>query len=245
MSKADAYQFFTQLEAHLNSKMPAPEIIRAEIKAAVDRTKASDRERHSSFAEGAFLNRYVIGHLHSFLSSEFRFSSADAKRAMLSESYRSHPDLVSGSPVRPGAHPFRKVIGASPRQIMEIWRGKTNVKPLARNSCPDLAMRTPSPYRAVFEAKYLSSRGAISAEAELVRNIYQAFFYLGLPHLPETKTHAAWDYEYACVLAYDATPDGAMVQAWESLPSAVKSACWTGANVYVMILRGSRVANSV
>jgi hypothetical protein len=225
--------------------MPSPAITRAEIKAAVDRAKASDRERHSSFAEGALLNRFIIGHLHSFLSAELGFSNADAKRAILSESCRSHPDLVSGSPVRPGPHPFRKVIGASPRQIMEIWRGKTNLQPLARNSCPDLALRTPCPHRAVFEAKYLSSRGAISAEAELVKNIYQAFFYLGLPHLPETKTHAAWDYEYACVLAYDATADGVMVQAWESLPLAVKSACWTGANVYVMILRGSRVPKSV
>jgi hypothetical protein len=117
MSKADAHQFFTQLEAHLNSKIPAPEITRAKIKAAVDRATTSGRERQNAFAEGAFLNQYVIGHLHSFLSSEFRFSSAHAKRAILSESYRSHPDLVSGSPVRPGPHPFRKVIGASPRQI--------------------------------------------------------------------------------------------------------------------------------
>ena len=96
----------------------------------------------------------------------------------------------------------------------------------------------------MFEAKYLSRGGAINAEAELVKSIYQAFFYLGLPHLPETKTHAAWDYEYAVVMTH-ATPDGAMIQAWDSLPSVVKSACWTGANVYVMILRGSHVANSV
>jgi len=121
---------------------------------------------------------------------------------------------------------------------MEIWRGKAGLTPLARNSCPDLALRAPSPYRTVFEAKYHSAPGVVRAETELVRNIYQAFFYLALPRLLETKTHAAWDYEYACVLAYDATADGAMVQAWGSLPTEVKSACWTGANVYVMILRG-------
>ena len=102
MSKAGAHQFFTQLEAHLNSRIPAPEITRGKIRAAIDRAKSSNRERHSAFAEGAFLNEYVIGHLHSFLSSEFTFSSVHAKRAILSESYRSHPDLVSGSPVRPG-----------------------------------------------------------------------------------------------------------------------------------------------
>ncbi len=145
--------------------------------------------------------------------------------------------MASGSPVRPGPHPFRKVV-ASPKEILDIWRGKTRLKELARNSCPDLALRDPSPHRTVFEAKYHSAGGTGRAETELVRNIYQAFFYLGLPYLPENKRHAAWNYEYACVLAYDASVDGAMVQAWASLPAAVKSACWTGANVYVMILRG-------
>jgi len=171
--------------------------------------------------------------------SELGFSTNDARRALLSESYRAQSQFASNSPVRPGEHPFRKVIAASPRQIIEIWRGRAGVNPLARNSCPDLALRAPSPYRTVFEAKYHSTPSAVNAEAELVRNIYQAFFYLALPRVPETKKHAAWDYEFACVLAYDATPDGVMRHAWNSLPPIVRSACWTGANVYVMILRGS------
>ncbi len=152
-----------------------------------------------------------------FLVSELGLTAEDARHAVLSESYRSQPKLASGSPVRPGAHPFRKVIAASPRKIIEIWRGRAGVKPLARNSCPDLALRTPVPYRTVFEAKYHTEGNPTSAEAELVRIIYQGFFYLGLPHLPETDGHAAWDYEFACVLAYDATPDGVMLRAWESL----------------------------
>ena len=180
-----------------------------------------------------------------FLMSEFGFSRDEARRALLSESYRGRPEFASASPVRPGQHPFRKVIAASPRQIIELWRGRGGLTPLARNSCPDLALREPSPYRTVFEAKYHSSRSATSAEAELVKNIYQAFFYLALPRLPETNTHAAWDYEFACVLAYDATPDGVLLQAWDSLPATVKSACWNGANLYVMILRGARDAASV
>ena len=72
-----------------------------------------------------------------------------------------------------------------------------------------------------------------------MRNIYQAFFYLALPRLPATMRHAAWDYEFACVLAYDATHDGVLLESWNSLPASVRSACWTGANVYVMVLRGS------
>jgi hypothetical protein len=245
MTKADAYRFFTGLEAHLNSSIPVPETIRADIAGAIQKAKGSERgttERHSTFAEGAFLNSYVIAHIHSFLMTEFRLSSDDARRSLLSESFRSHPRLASGSPVRPGAHPFRKLIGAPARQIMAIWRGKAGSTPLARNSCPDLALRAPSPHRSVFEAKYHSAAGQARAETELVRSIYQAFFYLALPRLPETKTHAAWDYEYACVLAYDATTDGAMLKAWNSLPTEVRVACWTGANIYVMVLRGSAVS---
>jgi hypothetical protein len=97
----------------------------------------------------------------------------------------------------------------------------------------------------LFEGKYFSRGSLEFAQRELVTNIYQAFFYLSLPRLLETKTHAAWDYEFACVLAYDASPDGVLLQAWHSLPATVKSACWTGANLYVMILRGSRDAASV
>ena len=66
---------------------------------------------------------------------ELGLTAEDARRALLSESYRSQPRLASGSPVRPGAHPFRKVIAASPRKIIEIWRGRDGVNPLARNSC--------------------------------------------------------------------------------------------------------------
>ena len=240
-SKPDAHRFLTRLEAHLNSTIPGPVAIRAEIAAAVEKAKSASRRtaaRHSTFAEGAFLNTYVTGQIHKFLMCELGLTAEDARRALLSESYRSQPRLASGSPVRPGAHPFRKVIAASPRKIIEIWRGRGGVNPLARNSCPDLALRTPVPYRTVFEAKYHSRGSTTSAEAELVKNIYQAFFYLALPHLPESKGHAAWDYEFACVLAYDATSEGTMLRAWESLPNSVRSACWSGANVYVMILRG-------
>jgi hypothetical protein len=240
-SKADAHRFFVRLEAYLNSVVPPPDAVGAEIAVAVGKARSAARRtpaRQGTFAEGAFLNTYVIRHIHGFLMSELGLSKQDARLALLSESYRGQPEFASASPVRPGQHPFRKVIAASPRQVVEVWRGRAGGTPLARNSCPDLALRAPSPHRTVFEAKYHTGRSAASVEAELVRNIYQAFFYLALPRLAETNRHAAWDYEFACVLAYDATPDGVLRHAWDSLPTSVKTACWTGANLYVMILRG-------
>jgi hypothetical protein len=88
-SKADAHRFLTRLEAHLNSTIPGPVAIRSEIAAAVQKAKSAARrsaDRHSTFAEGAFLNTYVIGQIHMFLVSELGLTAEDARHAVLSES---------------------------------------------------------------------------------------------------------------------------------------------------------------
>jgi hypothetical protein len=175
--------------------------------------------------------------VHHFLTQNWQLSADDARHALLSESYRSRPQWASRSPVRPVSHPFTKVASASTRQIMESWR--TNE--LVRRSCPDLALRPPSPHRIVFEAKYHRSETLRAAERALVTSIYQAFFYLALPRLSATAMHVEWNYEYACVLACDASDRGTLAEAWAKLPSSVKSACWEGANLYVMILRNADV----
>ncbi len=179
--KQTAHRFLGRLEAHLNSTIPTPAEVRAKLEVAVSKARSAARrtaDRHSTFIEGTLLNKYVLGGLHAFLKSELRLSQEDAKLAVLSESYRVQSQFASGSPVRLGPHPFRKIIGVSARQVVEIWRGKAGVNPLARNSCPDLALRAPSPYRVVFEAKYHSSGSPTTVEAELAKNIYQAFFIL-------------------------------------------------------------------
>jgi hypothetical protein len=43
----------------------------------------------------------------------------------------------------------------------------------------------------------------------------------------------------ACLFAFDATPEGHFLNAWSSLDSKVRKGFWEGANIYVMILRGS------
>jgi hypothetical protein len=48
---------------------------------------------------------------------------------------------------------------------------------------------------------------------KIATHIYHAFFYRGLARIPETPRRPACDYDYACVLAYDVTPDGSMRQA--------------------------------
>jgi hypothetical protein len=237
-----AYGFLSDLESHLNSRLPGATAMRRETAALVrDATALPKRDpgRRSAFPEGAFLNEYILPEFNKYLRENLNLTADDARRALLSESFRAQHELASGSPVRSIKHPFRKVIGVSPQQVMKMWRGEANVPPLAANSCPDLALRAPAPHSVVFEAKYFTLNGVGSAETGLVRDIYQAFFYLGLPRLPESKKSPGWNYEFACVLAYDASRDGVLMKAWRSLPAEVKDACWNGANVYVMILRGA------
>jgi hypothetical protein len=175
----------------------------------------------------------VLPALYRFVSVFDGMDDARAREALLSESYRSMREYASGTPARHSAHPFEKVIGISPQAVVRRWKGP---RPTV-GSYPDLALRAPFPYRTVLEAKYFQRRGVAAAETGLATNIYQAFFYLGLPRIAATKTRPAWDYEYACVLTYEGTENGTLLQAWDRLRPQIGKACWEGASIYVMIIR--------
>jgi hypothetical protein len=88
----------------------------------------------------------------------------------------------------------------------------------------------------VFEAKYFSQGGVDRAASELVRGIYQAFFYRALPAIiePPSSKRPNWDYEYACFFICDTT--GSVHTAWKGFKEDLRKGCWDGANIYVMIL---------
>jgi len=105
-------------------------------------------------------------------------------------------------------------------------------------SCPDFALC--SPYKVVFEAKYFQRGKQDAAVSALAEGIYQAFFYRGLPKVPQKGKLPPWDYDFACFLAGDATDEGYLFKAWEALDPTVQLGCWEGANVFVMILWGGK-----
>ncbi|GAB6060626.1 hypothetical protein [Desulfonatronum parangueonense] len=233
MSKESALEFLAKLESYLNKRLPHPVEMAQQVTAIVNGAKELNANRHMNFPEAAFLNNFIMPALHEYLTGHCRMSTENARQSLLSESFRSLPGIASGTPARSEVHPFSKVVGVGTQQIIERWKkpGRGSVV----QSCPDFALRPPSPFKIVFEGKYFSGG---NVEKGLADGIYQTFFYRGLPFVPEKPSHPAWDYDYGCFLAYDATPEGSLLDLWNSLDQHVRSSCWDGANIFVMILRG-------
>jgi len=76
----------------------------------------------------------------------------------------------------------------------------------------------------------------LKAETNLVKGVYETAYYRGIP--PSlSEENSGWDYDFGCFLVYDASDGAYMQQAWDSVTS--KSMFWDGANIFVMIVRGS------
>jgi len=236
MHKAFAFKFLRQFQRSLISELPTVTSLRSNVRQIASAAKGSDGAPHLRRPEEAFLNTYVIPRLYKDLQLLCGLSQEQARSALLSENFRHLPEMCSASPARKDPHPFDKTFPQDPAKVMAQWQSK-EANALHR-SCPDFAIRFPCPYSIVFEGKYFESGSIAKAEAELVRNIYQTFFYRALPKIAEIKLRPAWDYEFACLLACDASPEGLLKRAWDSLEPAVQEGFWSGANLYVMIIRG-------
>jgi hypothetical protein len=230
--KYEAYQFLKGLRTHLNRNLPTPEQMRSRIREVVSKSKNDNKQKHLNVPEAAFTNDFLIPHISKVISERVRKS---ASQCMLTEYQNMRPDFCCNTPIRQERHPFSKGIAIQPQTIMRRWKGDPNKQTV--QSAPDFALREPFLFNIVFEIKYFEKGGAERATTELVTDLYQAFFYRALPYVPPTKQRPSWDYDYACLLACDASPDGSLLNAWESLPPKVKRGFWEGANVYAMILR--------
>lgn len=186
--------------------------------------------------ESAFLNTFAVPVLFNEIQAYAGLSREQARTALLNE-YTSMAEYSTHSPGRTLKTPFTKKMGVGAETIYRAWTSDKNDHGL-ESAGPDFALRPPFPHRIVFEGKYIARGSLDFAQKELVRDIYQAFFYRGLPPVPETKTRAEWNYDYACLLVFDASPKRVLRKAWANLDRKVQSSLWSGANVYVMILGG-------
>jgi hypothetical protein len=230
--RREAHLFFSRLESHLNQNLPPPAKIRASLRRA--RASKGKREPWNKTHELAFLNKYIFPLLHDFLAGWPGMNKQKACEALLVEGYKHNPGIASGTPARFVEHPFAKS-PESASEIMKRWK-KSRRGSLSGGRFADMALR--KPYKTVFECKYFAEDDIGEAESALVEGVYEAFYYLGLPRFPEGRRGKAWDYDFACFLAGDASDQGALCKAWGSVSAPVKRGIWDGGNIYVMIVRG-------
>lgn len=229
MERESAWKFLEGLESHLNG------ISRDEVRARLQST-------HANY-ESEFLNKFALMKISAYLGQTLT-PPANPIKALLTESVyaRKVLKIASGSPASAQKHLFTKVLGVPAKTLVELWWGDGEKKPFAQ-SCPDWAFRSPCEHKVVFEAKLFREGGLEAAKTELVKGIYQCFYYRGQPKVLETGKHSGWDYDYACLVAYDASVSGSLVKAWESVADKVRKDCWEASNIFVMVLPSDRGRN--
>ena len=234
--KRQAYEYLLDLQAKLNSSLPGPAAIIERIAQILGEWKALPKAP-MKFSENAFLYGCALPLIFEHMATLPGIGADEARRSVLCEYYACVPNFASANGFRRLGYPFKKQVGATASQVIEMWR-KPIGSPPANQAFPDLAFRKPFPHKIVFDAKYFAASSIGAAEKALVDGIYEAAFYRGLPFTPSGQPGSAdWDYEYGCLLAYDASDEGYLKAAWDSVQG--KRLFWEGANVFVMIIRGA------
>jgi len=235
--KLRAREFLQSLEKELNAKVPPPAQMRDMVQKTVAEAKNDPARPHMRQRENAFLYQYALPIIFDHMQIVDGIGAEEARQSILSEFYRNMKNFCVQTPARRQGHPFTKILGTKPADIIAQWTGDHGAA--LRQACPDIAFRDPFPFRIVFEGKYFEAGSAGKAKTELVACAYQAFYYRALPYVPPRKLSPAWDYDFACLLVYDASKRGCLKAVWNSLKPEVRRGFWDGANVYVMILRGT------
>ena len=228
-NRDDAWKFLEGLEAHLNKKIRP-----VEVRQWVQEAKRSNPDGKDVAYESPFLDKFVFSEISEYLRQTL--APADAVKAFLTEStFARKCGIASGTPASAQKHLFTKVLGVPAKALVDLWWGSGKTQPV-RQSCPDWAFRYPCQHTVVFEGKLFRKGGVDAARTELVKAIYQCFYYRGQPRVPTTERHTGWDYDYACLVAYDASENDSLVRAWESVDPRVEKECWNASSIFVMVL---------
>lgn len=235
--KTAAKAFLDRLATAISRRTPPGTAMERHIRRTIAEAKQDDNKKHLRLPEAAFLNLFAVPVLFEELQSVGGLTEEQARAALLNESHPSMPQYSTAGPYRAIEHPFNKTMVATASAIYASWTTKDDHWGLSKCG-PDFALRPPFSHRILFEGKYFCKGSQEYAGRELVKDIYQACFYRGLPPVPATNGRAEWNYDYACLLAYDASPQGTLRAAWDALGEPVQQSFWKSANVYVMILGG-------
>jgi hypothetical protein len=234
--KRNAYKFLSELQQELTDRLPVAAAMRASIRTIMAASKIEHSKKHLRQPEYVFLNHYAIPIISIAMQKVDGIGPEEAQNSLLCEFYRNMPQYCRTTAARTVKSPFiKKYLEADALEIIQAWKeGKLE------RGCPDFAFADPFPYKIVFEGKYFERGSSQKAAVELVTNVRQAFFYHALPYVSAGAGRLAWDYDFSCLMACDASEDGSLYAAWNDLPKHVRSAFWEGANLYVMIIRANQ-----
>jgi hypothetical protein len=238
MPNADgAFQFLDGLEKRLTKRLPSPDVMAKQVSAVWNKPNADKTPREKlACKENIFLYHYVIPQVFIHLLSTNANDEAAARRSIRCEYFKKFPELSNRNAFRRGGHPFPKdIFGVSGSAVMEKWRSPPSNLPIYQ-AYPDLCLSDPFSFRTVFDAKYFDAESSTAAEDALVSGIYETMFYRGLPPSLNKSGDSDWEYDFGCLLAYDTTRSGYLMEAWNSV--TCKPLFWNDARVFVMILRG-------
>jgi hypothetical protein len=190
--------------------------------------------------EGPFFKNHVVPAVHRFLMAG-GLSHEAATQALLAEGYLDLKDFASGTPASGEIYPYKKTLAATLKSARKDWWGNGKV---LSNSCPDLAVRLPGGPSVVFEGKLFRTGGPDAAKSAIVTGLYECFFYRALPTLMNSKEPNSSGYDYACFLAYDASPLSSLRRAWKDINRDIERSFWEALNIYVMIVPGDQSAQA-
>ena len=226
-----AYKFLDGLKRHLEQGVRPSSDIRdwlAEEKRNAPPGKDLDYENR-------FVKKFILPKVSSYLQLVLGAPEKACKAFLTEAESPKKEKIASGSPASQNRHLFTKLLGVTSASVVKLWWDKRQKFPMAQ-SCPDWAFREPCPYKVVFEAKLFRDGGIEKAKTQLVQGVYQCMFYRGQPAAPRTATHTEWDYEFACLMAYDVSEQQSLVKAWDSVREEVSEGCWDSANIFVLVL---------
>lgn len=173
-----ASEFFEGLKEHLN-KTISPRAVSEWIQEEKD---SSPKRKHVQY-EGLFIDKFVLPKIPAYLRKVLEDPTTERIReAFLAESSRARQDgITSDSPISADKRLFTKVLGPDFKAVVKSWWGESKKKPISQ-SCPDWAFRPPCPYTVIFEGKLFRSGGIDAARSELIKGIYECFYYRAHPY---------------------------------------------------------------
>jgi hypothetical protein len=108
--KQAAYDFLIGLQKRLNSQLPGPEIIRAEVSKRWNMPKADRKpEEQVGCQENIFLYHFALPQISKHVMSIDGIDAEKARQSLRGEYYAKFEHFLSANTRRSQGHPFEKI----------------------------------------------------------------------------------------------------------------------------------------